>query len=375
MADVLVLGGGFGGVVAAERLAKRLAPEHRVTLVSRGDRFLFHPALVRLAFGGCEPDDISFNLREALIGRGVRFVRAEVARVSPERRRVVLAGGEFVGEMPYDYLLLALGRRLATERVPGFYEHAHHLLSVESALKFGEAVRGFKEGHAVFGYCPGARLAVPVYEAALALARRLEEEGRRGRARISILSPDLPGALMEGEEIRGPLRDALDAHNVSFWPDYPVERITAERVHTRDGPGLRYDLLMLVPPYQGSGALVGTGITDSEGYVHVDRRMRVRGAERIYAAGDCVSLPGPKMGHMAVGQAEVAAANLAAEVEGREPSARYEHGVRLVIDEGGDSSIYFRKELGDDSVASVRQGRFWGWAKHVHEKYWEAVHA
>ena len=40
MAHVLVLGGGFGGMVAAERLAKRLAPEHRVTLVSRGERFL-----------------------------------------------------------------------------------------------------------------------------------------------------------------------------------------------------------------------------------------------------------------------------------------------------------------------------------------------
>src|SRR5919107_2067717 len=237
MAHVLVLGGGFGGLVAAERLAQRLAPEHQVTLMSRGGRFLFYPALVRLAFSECEPDDISFDLRETLAGRRVSFVQAEVARVEPRERYVVTSHGEVEGRVPYDYLVLALGRRLATERVPGFYEHAHHLLSVESALRFGEAVCQIKEGHAVFGYCPGARLAVPVYEAALALARRLEEEGRRGRARISILSPEPPGALMEGEEIRGPLRDALDAHNVSFWPDFPVERITAGRVHTRDGPG------------------------------------------------------------------------------------------------------------------------------------------
>ena len=59
MANVLVLGGGFGGLVAAARLAKLLAPEHQITLVSRSRRFVFYPALVRLAFGGCEPDDIT----------------------------------------------------------------------------------------------------------------------------------------------------------------------------------------------------------------------------------------------------------------------------------------------------------------------------
>ncbi|HEX6182851.1 MAG TPA: FAD-dependent oxidoreductase, partial [Pyrinomonadaceae bacterium] len=285
MADVLVLGGGFGGVVAAERLAKRLAPEHRVTLVSRGDRFLFYPALVRLAFGRCEPGDVSFDMRETLADHRVRFVQAEVARIEPRERHVITSGGEVEGRIHYDYLVLALGRRLATERVPGFYEHAHHLLSVESALKFGEAVRDFKEGHAVLGYCPGARLAVPVYEAALALARRLEEEGRRGQARITIITPEPPGSPMEGEEIRGALRDALDAHNVAFWPDFPVSKVTTDRVHTRDGAGLRYDLLMLVPPFQGPGALTGTGLTDEEGYVRVDSRMRVRGVRQMYAVG------------------------------------------------------------------------------------------
>lgn len=374
MANVLVVGGGFGGLVAAERLARQLADVHQVTLVSRAARFLFYPALVRLAFGKCEPDDISFDLREALAVRGVRFVQAEIARVEPSERYVISARGDVEGRIPYDYLVFALGRRLATEQVPGFFEHARHLLTVESALRFGEAVREFREGHAVFGYCPGSRLAVPVYEAALALARRMEEEGRRGQTRITVITPESPGEPLEGEEIRGPLRDALDAHQVALWPDFPVERVTADRVYTRDGPGLRYELLMLIPPFRGPGALTNTGLTDEEGYVRVDRSMRVEGVERMYAVGDCVSLPGPKMGHMAVSQAEVAAANLADEIEGREPSAVYDHEVRLVIDEGGDGSIYFRKGPGDRD-ASVRQGRFWGWAKWVQEKYWEGLHA
>ncbi len=54
MANVLILGGGFGGVVAAETLATNLSHQHQVTLVSRDDRFLFYPALVRFAFGECD---------------------------------------------------------------------------------------------------------------------------------------------------------------------------------------------------------------------------------------------------------------------------------------------------------------------------------
>src|SRR5215203_5434518 len=120
MAKVLILGGGFGGVVAAERLAKSLGPEHDITLVSRSRRFTFYPALVRLAFGRCEPDDISYDLRDAMLGRRVRFVEAEVARVDPHARTASLTGGDIAGNIKYDYLVYALGRRLATERVPGF---------------------------------------------------------------------------------------------------------------------------------------------------------------------------------------------------------------------------------------------------------------
>ena len=164
---------------------------------------------------------------------------------------------------------------------------------MEAALKFGEAVREFKEGHAVIGYCEGSRLAVPVYETAIALSRSLEERGVRGQTRISVVTPELPGERMEGEEMRRPLREELDAHGIDFWPNFPVNRVTAERAHADDGPGLRYDLLMLLPPFACASAVMNQGITDAEGYIGVERSMRVAGVERMYAVGDSVGLPGP----------------------------------------------------------------------------------
>src|SRR5215213_4250224 len=185
MAKVLILGGGFGGVVAAERLAEQLSDEHQITLVSRSRQFVFYPGLVRLAFGKAEPADVSFDLRQTMLNRRVNFIEAEIAHIDPFERNVIIAHGQVEGKLPYDYLVFALGRRLATERIPGFYEHAHHLLNVDKAISFGKAVKQLQEGRAVFGQCSGARLPVPVYESAFALARRLEEKGERERVRIT----------------------------------------------------------------------------------------------------------------------------------------------------------------------------------------------
>src|ERR1051326_4362250 len=134
MARVLILGGGFGGVVAAEALSQQLGDEHHITLVSRSSRFLFYPALVRLAFGMCEPDDVSFDLRKTMLSRRVNFIEAEVERIDHEELKAIITHCEMDGSIHYDYLIFALGRRLATEKVSGFFEHAHHLLDVEGAL-------------------------------------------------------------------------------------------------------------------------------------------------------------------------------------------------------------------------------------------------
>jgi NADH dehydrogenase FAD-containing subunit len=374
MAKILILGGGFGGVVAAERLAKQLSDEHQITMVSRSRNFVFYPALVRLAFGKCKKDDVSFDLRHTMLDRRVNFIEAEVAHIDPLQKQVTIAHGEVQGKLPYDYLIFALGRRLATERITGFFEHAHHLLNVDKALKFGDAVSNFHEGHAVIGQCEGARLPVPVYETAFALARRLEERGERERVKITVVTPDgLDSAL--GVDAGVALNKALAAHQMELLHNFPISTVTRNSVFTKQGDTVNFDLLMLVPPFTGSSAASYMGTTDSFGYILVDRAMRVIDHEGIYAVGDCVNFDGPKMGHMAVRQGEVAAANLIAEIEGREAVARYSHEMRLVIEAPGGDSIYLHKDVWTEEPGTIRQGRFWSWAKRVQQMYWEHSHS
>ncbi|HEX4900666.1 MAG TPA: FAD-dependent oxidoreductase, partial [Pyrinomonadaceae bacterium] len=355
MAKILILGGGFGGVVAAERLAEQLGDDHQLTLVSRSRNFVFYPGLVRLAFGKCQPEDVSFNLRESILSRRVNFIEAEVARIDPIERKVIIAHGEVEGKLNYDYLVFALGRRLASERVTGFYEHAHHLLNVDKAIKFGKALERFHEGRAVIGQCPDARLPVPVYETAFALSRLLQERGEREQVRITVVSPDPPDLQLDDPQASIALESAFASHGIELVADFPINRLTPGAAITSTGLVMNFDLLMLVPPFQGSPTVLHLGMTD-QAYINVDSTMRVIGADRMYAVGDCVNFSGPKMGHMAVRQAEVAAANLAAEVEGHAAVSHYSHEMKLVVDAGGCDSIYLHKDIWTNEPASVRQG-------------------
>ena len=165
--------------------------------------------------------------------RRVHFIKAEVARINPHVRRITLAHGETEGDVSYDYLIFALGRRLATERVTGFFEHAHHLLTPEAALKFREAVKGFHKGRAIIGSCPGARLPVPVYETAFALSRRMKERGEREQVRITIVDPEMgsdqhPG----GRELADKLHATLTEHGIELVSDFSLARISEREVST-----------------------------------------------------------------------------------------------------------------------------------------------
>ena len=375
MANVLILGGGFGGVVAAERLAEQLGDEHQITLVSRSRHFVFYPALVRLAFGKCQRNDVSFDLRHTMLNRRVNFVEAEVARIDPFERKVTIAHGEVEGKLPYDYLIFALGRRLATEQITGFYEHAHHLLNVDKAIQFGKAIKEFREGRAVFGECFSARLPVPVYETAFALAHLLEERGERDRVRITIVSPDTLESQLGDFGGALALKKAVDAHQIELLTNFRITSLAENSAITNSGDVVDFNLLMLVPPFRGSSAASYVGITNDEGYINVDSTMRVIGHEKIYAVGDCVNFDGPKMGHMAVRQGEIAAMNLATEIDGHEPVSHYLHEMKFVIDEAGSDGMYLHKDIWKDEPAIVRQGRFWSWAKRVQKRYWEVSHS
>lgn len=374
MANILIIGGGFSGLVAAERLAAEVGKDHQVTLVAPNKDFTFYPALVQLAFGECEVSDITFDLRAKLAGVGVRFVQGELLRLNKERQKAEITGTDLEGELNYDYVIFAMGRRLATEKVAGFFEYAHHLLGTKAALRFGQAVEKFREGDIVLGLCPGARLVVPVCETAFALARKFAAEVKDGSVRIKLIFPESLKAAFGGADLHKQLEPAFARHNINVLYDVPIVEVNEDEVVSSEKHRVRHDLLMLLPPFRGQAILDDLGITDADDFIRVDGTMRVHGMNNAYAVGDIASFSGPKLAHMAVRQAEVAAFNIAAELKGKTPDREYYHEIAAVIDAGGADSIYLHYGIWDDALYRIKQGTFWGIAKETHDAVWRARH-
>ena len=374
MANVLIIGGGFGGLIAAERLAKGLNKEHEITLVAPKARFIFYPGLVQLAFGEMDEDDITFDLRARAKEIGVRFIEAELIHLDPDRHTAEIAGSDFSGRLGYDFIVLAPGRRLATEKVPGFFEYAHHLLGVGAANRFGKAIRNFRSGTIVLGLCPGARLPVPVCETAFALARRFEEGMKDGSVRIKVVFPGSVKEAFGGADLHKELEAAFERHQINVLYDIPINEITPDEIVSSEKHRIGYDLLMLIPPFRGQAILNGLGAVDSDDYITVDGLMRVHGKTNAYAVGDVVAFSGPKFAHMAVRQADVAAENIISTLEGSEPVAEYYHEIATIIDAGGPESIYLHYGIWDDALYRLRKGRFWSVAKNAHDAVWRARH-
>ncbi len=374
MKKILILGGGFAGLIAAERLSAYTGENHQITLVSPRRTFTFYPALVRFAFGDLKEKDVTFDLAKKLHKMNVRFIKGEALHLKPEFHRVQITGKEFNGDLAYDYLVVAVGRRLATERIPGFFEYANHLLGINSAKRFGAAAKEFTKGNIVVALAPDASLPVPACETAFALAQRVPPDSPTRPVKISVVFPETVEEAFGGADIHQQLKESFDKHRIEIVENFPINEVSAKSVVANDDRMLPYDLLMLVPPFTGQGRLSENGITDSSNFVEVDEFMRIKKLKGGYAAGDIVSFPGPKLAHMAVGQADVAARNLISELEGREPELVYFHEIASIIDQGGADSIYLRYGIWDDSLYTMKKGTVWGIVKRVHDKLWRTHH-
>ncbi len=374
MKRILILGGGFAGLVAAEKLSEKYGDKHQITLVSPKRDFTFYPALVRVAFGRAEKKSVKFDLAKKLHRLNVRFIEGEVLHLHPELKRVQITGKEINGNLSYDYLFIALGRRLATEVVPGFFEHAHHLLGVKAAQKFGMALEKFEHGDVVIGLAPDSRLPVAVCETAFAIANRLQPDSPTKPSTIKVVFPETVNDAFGGAKIAEELRAAFAKHHIKLIENFKISEISRKQIIAKDGKVMSYDLVMLLPPFRGQARLSENGITDKENFVEVDEFMKVKGVNNIYAAGDIVSYPGPKLAHVAVGQAQIAVANLISEIEGMEPEAIYYHEIASIIDQGGGESIYLHYGVWDDTLYNLKKGKIWSLIKRVHDRIWRSKH-
>ena len=374
---VLILGGGVGGLVAADRLRRALPRDHRVVLIERERQHLFQPSLLWVAVGDRRAEQIQRPL-DRLVRKGVELVNATVETIDPSRR-VVTAGGR---EYPGDAVIVALGAELAAETIPGLDGAGHNLYTLGGATAIRDALRALRGGRvAILTAAPAYKCPAAPYEAAMLVEAWLRRNGQRASTELDFYAAE-PGPMgVAGPAVSAAVRQMVESHGVNYHPGQQVVSAdpSARTLLFADGKTAGYDLLIYVPPHRAPAVVRQAGLAPEGGWIGVDRATFETAVPGIYAIGDVTTVPLamgkplPKAGVFAHAQAEVVAANITALWTGSGAHRTFDgHGACFLETGDGRAGFGTGNFYAEPVPQIVLKGpsRMWHWGKVLFEWRW-----
>lgn len=329
-AKVVIVGGGVGGVVTANRLAL-LAPEGvQITLVDATGIHTYQQGWLYVPFGEVEPKQLQKRLKSIVYDR-VKVITKPVTGIDLDNK-VVNMNGE---RLTYDFLVLATGCEPNPSEIEGLAEGSHHFHTADAAIKLREALANFEGGKIVVGVgglpykCPPSPI-----EFAFLLHEHLIRKGLRNKTELVYATP-LP-RVFHIEPLVPIFEERFERFGIKLSPFFTLETFDPanRRAISMDGTELNGDLFVLVPPHCGVECARKLGIGDAKGFLPTERNtLQVQGQEQVYAVGDCTNLTTPKALTAAQKQAFIVAENIVAQITGKE-LVKYKGQVGCVIEVG-----------------------------------------
>ncbi len=351
---IVILGGGFGGLSTAQQLRKALGDEHRVVVVEKEDSFHLCALNMRLMAGEMEDHQEGDRTLSDLTSKGIEWVQGEILEVDAAARRVRTSSAT----LEADYLIIALGADKDGTLVPGFAEAAYNLYDAREASLLYKPLQELAAGRAIVLVCrsPFSCPAGP-YEAAFLMDSALRSKGNRQQVEVAVYTPEGKPMAGAGPAVGDALIAMLEERDIKFNPQKKVERVdAASRKIVFAGGEVSFDLLVGIPPHVAPKVVREAGLTDETGWIPVEIDTLETGHPGVYAIGDVTSVrqPNPtglflpKAGVFADEQSRVVAANIAAEIAGKDKAKRHD----------GKGFCYI--EIGD-GLAAYGSGDFFGY--------------
>lgn len=342
---ILIIGGGAAGLSMAARLSQYLK-DPDITLIDPSDRQYYQPGFTLIASGVYKPNEV-WKTQAACVPDGIKWIKDAVANVDPVKQSVTTHTN---GSFAYDFLVLAPGLQINWEKVEGITHatlgqgNAHSIYDFEGAQKTWAAIQEFSKtgGRGIYTdtytkhKCGGAPKKI-----CLLTEHYTRKQDTRSKVKLDFYTAskelyDVPYFTPRLEEIYHERNIPINVNVRVKGVDTAAKCVYFEKVETINDEKVvspfveDYDFLHFTPPMSAPDFVreAGLGWTEgklaAESWVMVDKDTLIHKTyANIISLGDVAGIPTSKTSAAVRVQVPVAAKNLIALMEGKEPTEKY----------------------------------------------------
>uniref|UniRef100_A0A4W3K2V1 Sulfide:quinone oxidoreductase, mitochondrial n=1 Tax=Callorhinchus milii TaxID=7868 RepID=A0A4W3K2V1_CALMI len=330
--EVLVVGGGTGGVSMSARMRRKLGVG-KVAIIEPSEKHYYQP-MWTLVGAGAKPLSDSGRTTASIIPSGVKWIKSRVQEFDPEKDLVRTADGK---EVSYKYLIVAVGLELHYDKIKGLpegfgYPKVGSNYSVKYVEKTWKALQDFREGNAIFTFpntpvkCAGAPQKIMYLT-----EDYLRKTGKRSKANI-FYNTSLP-VIFGVKKYAEALLEIVEDRDIEVNYRLNLTEVHADKCKAvfekLDHPGeevdFEYEMLHITPP-MGPWKVVGQSrLADANGWVDVDKdNLQHRKYPNVFGIGDCTNLPTSKTAAAVAAQSSILNKTISKVMKNKKATHKYD---------------------------------------------------
>lgn len=378
--QILVLGGGIGGIKTAKALSQKIGNEDginlaRILVFEKEEKHTYNPSLPWLMVGKRKPGQLYRDTRKIEMG-GIKVIFGDIEKVDPSQISVSANGKEYKG----DYMVVSLGIEQSTEH--SLDRSGHNFYTIEGASAFHEQLKSFNGGK-IAVVVPSLPVKSPVapYEAVMLVEEYIREKRLSDKTEISLITPESAPMDFAGNEVSNNVKQLMESKGINYLPEHQLISATDKTMTFKTGEHksktVDFDLLAYTPKHQCPSVLHNTGLVGESGWIEVNRQSLETNFTDVYAIGDVTSVPIeggnktlPKAGVIAKNQAKIVAHNIARKIAGKSGNKDFKGRGNYILELGNNKAGYVSGDFYSSDININKPSLMRHWQKVLSEKSW-----
>jgi len=352
---VVILGGGFGGLSAANEIRNSLdSSKVKITIIDKKDWFMVGFAKLWI-MNGTRTFENSIGSLNELPKKQINFIQDEIIEINTETNFVKTKSKH----ISFDFLIIAMGAVLAPEKIPGLVENGFNLYDHNQLDKIHQKLNQIEFGKiaiVIMGMpykCPPAP-----FEASLLIDSMLRKRGIRDSIQIDFYSPapiTLPAA---GSDVSKQILDLINSEKIIFHNSSKIKQVKSKKLIFENNE-CDFDILLAIPPHIAPKIIYNSNLAKEPGFIPIDRDCKTQ-FENIFAIGDVTSLivtesmAVPKAGIFAEGEGITVAKNIISKLESKETSVLFDGKGGCFLESGRDTASIIEVDMFTNQKPSTK---------------------